>query len=57
MQIVEVEDGAIGFEGRRDDALPAEDALRPEALGETVEVAHAVQERQNCRLRTDRLGE
>ena len=57
MQIVEVEDGAIGVEGRRDDALPAEHALRPEALGKTVEVAHAVQERQNRRLRTDRLGE
>ena len=57
MPIIQVDDGAVGAEGRRDGALPSEHGLGPEAFGEPIDVAHAVQERQNCRRWADRLGE
>ena len=57
MPIVEMDDLAVGAEGHRDGALPAEHALGPEPFGKPVDVAHAVQERQNCRRWADCLGE
>ncbi len=57
VQIVEVDNRALGLERRRDHAQPAEHAVGPETLAQLVEVPHAVQQRQNRRLRTDRLGE
>ena len=50
-------DAAVGVERRRDHAKPAEHMVRAEPIGENIEVPHAVQERQDRRSRTDRLGE
>ena len=49
MPIIEVDDGAVGAEGRRDHAQPAEHAFGAEAFGEPVDMAHAVQQRQDRR--------
>ena len=57
MPIIEVDDGAVGVEGRGDDAQTADHALRTEAFAEPVDVPHAVQQRQNCRCWANRLGE
>ena len=57
MPIIEVDDIAVGVEGRRDGALPAEHALGPEAFGQPVDMSHAVQQRQDGRRRADGLGE
>ena len=50
-------DAAVGVERRRDYAKAAEQVVRAEAIGEDIEVPHAVQERQYRRSRTDGLGE
>ena len=49
MPIIEVDDSAVGAEGHRDGALPAEHAFGAEAFDQPVDVPHAVQERQNRR--------
>ena len=50
-------DAAVRVERRRDHAEPPEQVVRAEAVGEGIEVLHAVQERQNGRSRTDGFGE
>ena len=57
MPIIEMDDGAVGVEGRGDCALPTEHALWPEAFGKPVDVAHAIQQRQNRRRWADRVSE
>ena len=44
VQFVEVDDAAIGVDRRRDHGLPAEHALSAEAIGENIEMSHAVQQ-------------
>ena len=50
-------DRAVIAEGHGDGALAAEHAFSPEPFGEPVDVPHAIQERQNCGLGADCLGE
>src|ERR1700722_13100709 len=57
MPIIEMDDPAVGVEGRRNGALPAEHAFGTEAFDQPVDMSHAVQERQNRGRWPDRPGE
>ena len=56
MRVVEMQNAAVGVERRGDHAEAAEHAVTPKPFGEAIEMRHAVEQRQDRRLRADRRG-
>jgi DNA-binding sugar fermentation-stimulating protein len=57
MSLAEVENSAVRVQSRRNQALAAENVIGAEALLQSIEMAHAVEQRQDHRLRSDRWRE
>ncbi len=53
MGVAEVHNLAVRVQDRRDQALAAEHVIRAEARFQSIEMAHAVEQRQDHRLRSD----
>ena len=56
MRVVEMKNAAVGVKCRGDHAEAAEHAVTPKPFGEAIEMCHAVEQRQDRRLRADRRG-